>query len=180
MAVANYADDTTPYVAKDSIPEVIEALENCSQELFIWFRENGMKANSDKSHLILSTDKVCQAIINNDTIYNSKSEKLLGITIDTGLKFDEHLTNLCNKASQKLSALARVSYYMSLQQKRRIMKAFITSQFGYCPLVWMFCSRNMNNRINRIHERSLRIVYNDFTSTFSELLEKDSSVSWGG
>ena len=177
MAVANYADDTTPYVAKDSISEVIEALENCSQELFLWFRENGMKANSDKSHLILSTDKVCQAIINNDTIYNSKSEKLLGITIDSGLKFDEHLTNLCNKASQKLSALARVSYYMSLQQKRRIMKAFITSQFGYCPLVWMFCSRNTNSRINRIDERSLRIVYNDFTSTFLELLEKDNSVS---
>ena len=39
------------------------------------------------------------------------------------------------------------------------MNTFITSQFSYCPLVWVSHSRNMNNRINRIHEKSLRLVY---------------------
>ena len=57
------------------------------------------------------------------------------------------------------------------------MKAFITSQFGYCPLVWMFHSRRNNNRINTLHERSLRLTYKDYNSTFEELLEKDKSVS---
>ena len=57
------------------------------------------------------------------------------------------------------------------------MKAFITSQFGYCPLVWMFHSRAINNRINKLHERSLRIVYKDRNSTFEDLLEKDNSVT---
>ena len=58
-----------------------------------------------------------------------------------------------------------------------IMKAFIESQFGYCPLVWMFHSRSLNNNINRIHERSLRITYNDKSSSFQNLLEKDNSVT---
>ena len=57
------------------------------------------------------------------------------------------------------------------------MKAFISSQFGYCPLVWMFHSRKLNNRINSIHERALRIVYSDYISSFEELLERDNSVS---
>ena len=57
------------------------------------------------------------------------------------------------------------------------MIAFIESQFSYCPLVWMFHSKTLHNKINRIHERSLRIVYNDDTSSFEELLRKDSSVS---
>ena len=57
------------------------------------------------------------------------------------------------------------------------MKSFITSQFGYCPLIWMFHSRTLNKRINSIHERSLRITYSDKVSTFQELLEKDNSVS---
>ena len=57
------------------------------------------------------------------------------------------------------------------------MKAFINSQFGYCPLIWMNHSRTLNNRINRIQERALRIVYNDRKSTFSELLTKDKSVT---
>ena len=57
------------------------------------------------------------------------------------------------------------------------MKAFVESQFGYCPLIWMFHSRGLNNKINRIHERALRITYKDKSSTFQELLEKDNSVS---
>ena len=58
-----------------------------------------------------------------------------------------------------------------------IMKAFIESQFGYCLLVWMFHSRSLNNKINRIHERAVRITYNDKSSSFQKLLEKNNSVT---
>ena len=57
------------------------------------------------------------------------------------------------------------------------MKAFIESQFAYCPLIWMFCQRSANTRINHLHERALRIVNNDNESTFEDLLKKDNSVS---
>ena len=57
------------------------------------------------------------------------------------------------------------------------MKSFINSQFNYCPLVWMFYSRYLNNKINKLQERALRMVYNDQTSTFESLLEKDKSVT---
>ena len=65
-----------------------------------------------------------------------------------------------------------------MEQKKILMSAFIESQFSYCPLVWMFCaSRRLNKRINRIHERGLRIVYKDFTSSFEDLFLKSESVS---
>ena len=58
------------------------------------------------------------------------------------------------------------------------MKSFIESQFRYCPLVWMFYSKKMHNRINKLHERALRVVYkNDDDLTFEELLVKDNSFS---
>ena len=98
------------------------------------------------------------------------------MTIDSDLKFDIHVSNLCKKATQKLNALARISGYMDSSKKRTIMKAFITSHFSYCRLVWMFHSRELNNKINRIHESSLRLVYSDKISTFQELLDKDKSV----
>ena len=66
---------------------------------------------------------------------------------------------------------------MTLAQRKIIMKTFIISHFGYCPLVWMFHSRKLNTRINRLHERSLRIVYKDDRSTFEELLAKDESFT---
>ena len=66
---------------------------------------------------------------------------------------------------------------MSLDKRKMLLRAFIESQFSYCPLIWMFHSRTLNNKINRLHEKALRIVYGDYKSKFDELLEKDSSFS---
>ena len=66
---------------------------------------------------------------------------------------------------------------MNIDQRKRIMRAFIRSQFGYCPLVLFFHSRKINNRMNRIQKRALRIVCKDYVLTFAQRLEKDSSVS---
>jgi len=51
------------------------------------------------------------------------------------------------------------------------------SQFQYCQLAWMFHSRHLNNKINKIHERALRIAYKDYVSSFDILLERDKSVT---
>ena len=60
---------------------------------------------------------------------------------------------------------------LDLAKRKSLMKAFITSQFNYCRLIWMFHSRQSNNRINKIHERALRLVYKDNKLTFNDLLE---------
>ena len=66
---------------------------------------------------------------------------------------------------------------MSTNKKRLVMKAFISSQFSYCPLIWMNHFRTKNNKINKIHERSLRVVYNGKKATFKELLDKYKALS---
>ena len=67
---------------------------------------------------------------------------------------------------------------MNKKKRRILMNAFITSQFSYCPLVWMSHSRTMNNRINKIYEKALRLVYKDETNlSLDDLLKKDKSVS---
>ena len=62
-------------------------------------------------------------------------------------------------------------------EKKNNHEIFVTSQFGYCPLIWLFHSRRFNNKIDAIHERALRITYQDYISIFQELLNKDNSVS---
>ena len=83
----------------------------------------------------------------------------------------------CNKVGKKINVLSALVNYMSLDKHGMVMTAFIESQFNYCPLIWMFHSRTLNNKINRLHERALRIVYSDYKSSFCELLEKDKSFS---
>ena len=57
------------------------------------------------------------------------------------------------------------------------MKPFVISQFSYRPLVWMFHTKRMNNRLNQLHERALKLAYNDHMSTFESLLQRDNSVT---
>ena len=66
---------------------------------------------------------------------------------------------------------------MDLPKRKLLMKVFITSQFSYCLLIWMLHSRALNNHINNIHERALRLTYKDNKSSFKQLLEKDHSVT---
>ena len=73
--------------------------------------------------------------------------------------------------------LNRISLLLDPEKKRLVFHTVIKSHFSYCPLTWMFSSRRSNNLINRIHERSLRTVYNDTSSTFQELLQRNRSVS---
>jgi len=175
--IANYADDSTPFCAKEESNLVIEELEISSSVLFTWLRNNYMKANTDKSHLLFSCHNNISASIDGNITQSENSQVLLGVTIDSKLSFNEYINNLCKKASSKLNALARISSYMDLPKRRVIMKSFITSQFSYCPLIWMFHSRALNHKINSIHERALRITYKDNLSTFQELLNKDNSVT---
>ena len=94
-----------------------------------------------------------------------------------GLKFDIHIETLCKKVGKKLHALAHVVKYMSTKQAQILMESFIMSQFSYCPLIWMCHCRKINNQINKLHEHALRLGFNNKSSSFRELLEKNKSVT---
>ena len=129
-------------------------------------RKSYDQVNADKCHLLVNSNENCTA----------KTETLSEVKFDSNLSFENHVTSLCKKASKKLHALTRTSHYVDLNKCRSLMKAFITLQFCYCPLIRMFHSRNLNNKINRIHERALRLVSHNNLS-FSELLDLNNSVT---
>ena len=94
--ISNYADDNSPFSCNSSTEAVILKLEN---DIFIEIQQV--------------------------KFFNSNAQKLLGIKVDNKLSFDDHVRDLCNKASRKLHALARIAHYMQPLQKRLIMKAVI-------------------------------------------------------
>ena len=94
-----------------------------------------MVKNIDKCYLRKSTSKELGVKIENEIMKNSLQENVLGIMIDNRLTFKPHLKRLCEKAGQKLHALARITNYMDIGKKRSIMNAFIFSQFSYYPLM---------------------------------------------
>ena len=99
------------------------------------------------------------------------------LLIDENLNFNEHLTNVCKSASRKLYALSRVSSLLSYQQKKVVSSSFISEKFSYCPLIWTFSSIRSYRKISKLHERSLRLCHNDYTSSYDELLSKQDLVN---
>ena len=130
------------------------------------FQCNSFIANASKCHLFSSPCKPITIKINESAIECSNSEKRLGVTMDSK-SFDDHITNLSRKVSQRLHTLSMVACYMSFDKK----DAFIASYFNYCH------SRGLNNRINNIHECALRILYQDKKSDFGTLPKSDKSVT---
>ena len=113
-------------------------------------------------------------MIENKRVKSRSKVKPLGITVDDKLSFTTHIENLRSTASTRLRALARIRKFMSIEQGKRLSEAYIMSTFTYCPLIWMFCSKTANNLINKIHKRSLRVIYEMEDANFEDLLVKDN------
>ena len=121
--------------------------------------------------LIGNHDEPDKISLNGTGITNRNNEKLLGVVNGKKTRLYVHIKSLYKKAAQKLSALAKVSSHLTSDQKLQLINSVIKSQFSYCPLIWMFCSRFLNNSLNHIHKRALRLIYDDHTRSFQDKVE---------
>ena len=135
--LSNYADDNTLYTSGYNLKEVKEVLLNDLNKVTEWFFENYMVLNTRKCHFMcLGKNTENETFIFKDTIMNnSKEEKILVVSIDNRLTFRSHITELYKKASQKKSALSRISNQLNDSEKNLLFDAVVKSQFNYFPRV---------------------------------------------
>ena len=142
--------------------------------------KTSLVVNPEKSHFICLGQKIDDAEtlnFNNVAIKYSKEVEILRIMLDRNMNFHTHIKSICRKAGQKLSALLRINTYVYQRKKVLLYKSMIKSQFNYCPLVWMFCSRQSNNLINKVHERGLRLTCRDETKDFQQILKEQNEIT---
>ena len=85
--------------------------------------------------------------VDNQVIKSVSSVELLGIQIDDKLNFNLHISKICKSAANQLNALIRLKQFLSFHAKEVLINSYITSNFNYCPLVWMFSSAQSLNKI---------------------------------
>ena len=166
--LASYADDNTPYAVGNNIEELMVKLQSASKTLFQWFSDYQMKSNPEKCNFICSTSKKKNLIIENKETNISTQERLLGVKIHSKLSFNIHKDDICKKASLKLNALSRVTHHLDFKKKKLLINSFFMFQFNSYALIWMCHNRTKNNKINMLHERCLRLAYNNKISSFHD------------
>lgn len=172
--ICNFADDNTLYSCHFSLKPVLANLEIDLRNCLKWYELNQLAVNPKKFQLIILGVKNPNVTLNigKQTIKCSDYVKLLGVYIDSKLKFDIHINNICTKANMKINCLYRIRKFIGEKQAMILANAYVLSHFKYCPLIWMFCSKTLGNLINRVHRRCLKAVYQKHEYTLSELLSE--------
>ena len=124
------------------------------------------KAKPNKfQFIILGNTRSHTLKIGDITIKSASYVTLLGITIDSKLKFKEHINNIVKKACYKLYPLIRLRKFLTLEKVKILPCSVIESQFVYCPLIWMFCSKTDMQRVEKVQYKSLQAVHNNYMAT---------------
>ena len=178
--IANYADDNHLYNSNEDLNVLKNVLENDTAVAIKWFEDNYMNANADKFHSMILNRKgnIDTSIYVGDIKLSSEDTvNVLGITLDSKLKFDAHVSILARRASQQINVLKRMSKFLSLDSRHLVYNSFISSNFTYCPVAWMFCGRKNVSKIEKVQERALRFVYDDHVSPYTSLLSRGNFLS---
>ena len=110
-----------------------------------------------------------ETFIFEDIVNNSKGEKILGVTVDNRLTFSSHIRELCKKLLRKHRLCQEYQTNLVILKRKLLFNAVVKSQFNNYLLVWMFFSRTLNNMINKVHEKTLRVTVGDDLSDFKSL-----------
>ena len=172
--VYNYADDNTLSYSNANLSLVKEKLEEASEQAVTWFKSNYMKANPSKFQAIClcRDNQQIQLKVENSIIESEPVVKLLGVHIDQNLNFNHHVSIISKKAARQVNALQRICKYVDYEGKLRVYEAFVTSNFVYCSLAFNTFSIVQSRKIEKLNKRALKLVCNDYESTYDELLTK--------
>ena len=178
----NFADDNTISAFSETVEGLINILQTETEEPLDWMEDSDMIVNPDKFDAIILTkdrrDNTEIEITVNDTIIKSNAKvDLLGLTLDDKLSFETHVSAICKKASGQLNALKRLSPHLTYKSRKAAVDAFILSNFNYCPLVSYLSTARELQKIERIQERALRLIHDDYESDYNVLLDTSNTVT---
>ena len=109
--------------------------------------------------------------INNAEIKSKESVTILGIEIDNKLNFEKHVSTICKKANNQLNAISRTGADLRKKEKEILKNSLEYSNFNYGPLTWHFTTLKGINKIEKVQERSLKFILNDYDKTYFQLLD---------
>ena len=139
-----------------------------------WFNNDQTTANPDKfQSIIFSRHRIDEFDISLDghVITRGNTLKILGVALDDKLNFNEHV-HMCQTASCQINALKRISNFLNEQCRMHVYKSFVSANFNYCPIVWLFCSKTYLKKLEKLQEQALATVYCDKSLAYEDMLKK--------
>jgi len=172
--IYNYADDNTLCLIGDNINELRINLERDATKAVKWFKENQMQANPEKFQTMLVSRiesdfsvKICGA-----EVKSQESVEILGVVLDNKLKYDKMINEVCRRAGGQINILYRLRNKLDYDSRLQLYDSFFTSNMSYCQVVWTHCSVAARRKLEKLNERALKFVNNDFDMSYEQQIVK--------
>jgi Reverse transcriptase (RNA-dependent DNA polymerase) len=126
----HYADDTTLYVKVSGPSDVPPAdLTLCINQVVRWCHANGMQINPDKTELLLVSppsqlnnyDLAQNRVIAGTSVKICNAVKIVGVTLDSAISFDNHISNVCQSCNFYLRALRGIRPMLSIELANQLV-----------------------------------------------------------
>ena len=182
-SVHNFADDNGFSIISKNFDSLKQILESECKVAIKWFHEEKkITVNADKFQAIVldqrgSNNTEVKYIIGSEQIQAVPSVNILGITIDNKLNFNLQIDKICLKSANQLNALLRLKRFLGNEERKVLRNNFVSSNFNYCPLVWMLINAKPVHKIEAIQKRTLRFMLNDYEILNEDLLKKSGNPS---
>ena len=174
VEVYNYADDNSLISAGFNAKQTQQNLIRNVNKVMDWFEQNNMKINPEKfSYIVFGNDSDVGSIVIRDHVIEPVSNvKILGLHLDNKLKFDHHVSKICQKAGRQIQVLSRLSHVLTEANKMLLYDSFVKCYFNYCACIWHFCSKSNTFKLEKLQSKALRYIMLDFKSAYVGLLNK--------
>ena len=168
-----YADDHQIFHVGYDSSEVISKLRESAETATKWYESNLLMGNLEKYQMMnIGRSTVDTLSINGKEIRTAEELQLLGVTIDSQMDFNNHISALCKRASQKIGVLMRLRNLIPTTAKLHLFKAAILPHLTYCHLAWHFCKASDTRKLERLQERGLRAVFKNNNLSYVNLLKR--------
>ena len=162
-----YADDTAIYFSSTTIDTVRYKLQEAVNHALNWFKSNKLTINATKSYTMLICnsrnihhDASLNITVDGTNLEQVSSFKYLGVMLDSELTWSPHIDLMCNKISQNVGALRRLSQFLPDFLLNKVYVSNIQPLFDYCCTVWGNSSQDNINRLQRLQNRAARLITN--------------------
>jgi len=181
--IFNYADDNSLSFHHHDPTMIKNVLESACSAALDWFDLNHMRANPDKFQAIVLSRQpntmlpLLKFRVKDATISPDPCVKLLGVLLDNKLSFSPHITTLCKRTARQIGALRRVAPQLTSDVRMKLHDTFIMSNLIYSSSAWFECSKTSRWKLEKVHERAMRVATNDYMTPYKDLLKKTNRCS---
>ena len=172
--ISMYADDHQIFSSDHSIGRVEDKLLHDGSKITKWYEDNLLQVSIKKYQSMVLGERNGTVEMNMQIggvkIEQSHTIKLLGVNIDSDLKFSNHIREVCTKSSHQIGVLSRLRNLIPTPAKLQLFKAAILPHLTYCSTVWHFCRASDRRKLERLQERALRTAFNSRSDSYQNLL----------